>query len=253
MKKVNLKSLGCYLGCTLILGSTIAFTNPTITQAEEIRVESTQLNRENFSDEIFYKTIILNIEGEDVPYEVSYRKYVANKNDNLSSISRKMCKELYGIDEKEFVKQTGKYTTLYWPTIAFSTGKTNDTIKAGDVLLCPATEEDAEALLEHTKATGWYAKFVTVNRIYEAARRKGSTLRQVIEEICRTCYGMEPTDEFVERYARYQANHMIDPKNAEFFRNLDYVLYLPEDQDKRWLAGELLPSLEDMGYNIRQK
>ena len=230
----NFKNFVCYLGCTLVIGSTIAMSIPKIAHTEKINVQKVQsgqarnAKKGSFQKDDFYITI-----GNET---ILCKKYIANDSDSLSTISKKACRELYG----------QKGDTIYWPVIAYINNKKNTIVVPGEEFLCPVSLDDAITLLEMVNENGYKSYFIKKNHVYS---KKYSTVRDEIAKICKEYYGIQVTEEFVQKYINAQKKYLKNPKYKEIL-NPEHEI---KTNDEKWILTEWLPTLEDLGYSKKKK
>lgn len=161
---------------------------------------------------------------ELMEYEESqYRRYVVAKGDNISLISKKICR---------YYEQ--EPTTKYWPVLAFL-NQFPRVIQPGDILIFPGTFEDMDGLWSDLKETGWIDRYVAKNKVYsksKSSKSKGTTVGDLIAEI----YGSEyKNPEFVQRYlkiqgldSKYSIDSVISGNNDALFELTDWIPTLEE-------------------------
>ncbi len=154
---------------------------------------------------------------ELMEYEESqYRRYVVEKGDNVSVISKKICR-YYGEDA----------TTKYWPVLAFL-NQFPRIIKPGDVLIFPSTFEDMDSLWNDLKEAGWIKKYVRENKVYSSQKEKKIvTVKDLLSDI----YGSQNVDStFVSNYLRvlglsgkYNGDSKIEGNYDATFELTDWI------------------------------
>ncbi len=159
---------------------------------------------------------------DPLDYEESqYKRYVVEKGDNASLISKKICR--YFGEEP---------TTKYWPVLAFL-NQFPRVIRPGDIMFFPGTFEDMDSLWNDLKDIGWIKKYIKENKVYSSQRvRKVETVKDLIMEI----YGLKdvsPT--LVSSYLsmiglsdKYNINTKIDGNNDALFELTDWIPMLEE-------------------------
>lgn len=161
---------------------------------------------------------------EILDYEESqYKQYVVKNGDNISKISRKICK-YYNEDP----------TTKYWPVLAFLNGFPK-VIHEGDVLVFPGSFEDMVGLWQDLDEMGWIKRYVRANDVYGNSKRKDDfTIGDLLAEI----YGDEVcTDpDFVDLY--------LEAHGLKGQYNIDTIV---KDYDGLFsMLTEWLPSVEEL-------
>ena len=145
---------------------------------------------------------------EPMEYEESqYKRYVVEKGDNISKISRKIC-NYFGEEP----------TTKYWPVLAYL----NDfprVIQPGDIILFPGTFEDVDGLWQDLNETGWIKSYVEQNDVYGNNKKNRKTVSDLVKEI----YGENVDINFVRLYLdalglsqKYNINSVISGNNMLF-------------------------------------
>ena len=167
---------------------------------------------------------------EKVEYEQKeYLRYVADKTDNLSKISRKIC-HYYGIE----------VTTKYWPVLAFLNDVKKAIVRPGDIFLFPITIDEMEELYELLNTSGWIKAYVKANNIYKHKKKEVITVGDLLAEIYgdKTC--VDP--DFVYAYLKMHGLDGLYTIDSVIDHSTDMLFYLTE-----WL-----PTVEDV-ENYQQK
>ena len=152
----------------LIVSSSISIGDIGEVRAEGIKTQSTSFEQKNYQQGM--------IIDDPLEYEESqYKQYVVKKGDNISKISKKICR-YFGEDA----------TTKYWPVLAFLNGFPR-VIQPGDILIFPGTFEDVNSLWEDLNEIGWINNYVKVNDVY--GKRKKDVLDSTVGDIIASIYG----------------------------------------------------------------
>ena len=161
---------------------------------------------------------------ETVEYgEKTYLRYVADKTDNLSQISRKICR-YYGVE----------VTTKYWPVLAFLNDVKKAIVRPGDVFIFPLTIDEMDELYEALITSGWIKAYVKANNIYKPKKKVIVTVGDLLAEIYgdKTC--VDP--DFVQAYLKMQGLDGVYTIDSVIDHKTDMIFYLTE-----WL-----PTVEDI-------
>ena len=159
---------------------------------------------------------------EPMEYEESqYLRYVVEKGDNISKISRKICKYF---DEEP--------TTKYWPVLAFL-NEFPRTIQPGDVLIFPGTFEDVDGLWQDLNDAGWIKKYVKENNVYGSKKKKRETVGSLIAEIYGESACADP--DFVSLY--------LEAQGLSQKYNIDSVI---DGNDMLFELTEWIPTIEEL-------
>ena len=136
---------------------------------------------------------------EEAKPDAKFNIYIVKENDNLSRISEKICRKVYGIEP----------TTKYWPVLAFMNGYPR-IAQPGDEISFPTTLAEMEARLTYLKKSGLYGQYVRANNIY----KKKLTVQGLLNEIYGNAICVDP--DFIATYLEtlglsdvYDANSVI--------------------------------------------
>lgn len=215
-KDIKIKFISGVVAATLFTGGNLVFSN----------------NINAYADTIIKKKFGTFIEDFDSKEEGEYIKYVVQSGDNLSNISRRVCR---------FFEKT--VTTKYWPVIAYL----NDyprTINPGDEVIFPSNFEDIDNMLKTLDESGWVSEYKRQQKkrreLKEKYREdnKDNTVGAIIDDI----YGPGASNDkdFVNKYlsevglSRYNVGTVLT--KDEIFR-----------------LTESIPSIEDLSVKIKKK
>ncbi len=164
---------------------------------------------------------------EQAEPDAKFNIYIVKEGDNLSRISEKISRKVYGIDP----------TTKYWPVLAFMNGYPK-VAQPGDEILFPTTLEEMEARLTYLKESGLYGKYVRNNNIY----KKKLTVKGLLEQIYGKKVCVDP--DFIQTY--------LKTLGLEGTYDADSVIKTTDDL---WFLTEWIPSLpqmygEDFWYHV---
>ena len=173
------------------------------------------------------------IEDCDEYEEGEYTKYVVQKGDNASNISKKICR-YFGVES----------TTKYWPVIAYL----NDyprTINKGDQLIFPSSYKDMDDLLNQLDESGWtnnYKKLLKKRKEIKE-KYKADNLYNTVGAILDEIYGAGTRNdqEFVNKYL-----------NAVGFAG-DYDADTILTKEEIFKLTEWIPTLEELNINVKKK
>ena len=231
--KKQIKNFCLYTGIALAIGVG-SIISPSTTNAEEVKpIVEVIDDTKNYKIGTFSEDEIDVFIGDRI---IKCTIYVVKKNDSLSAISGKVSKKYYG-----------KYASKYWPAIAYLNAKESTIIHVGDKILCPINEEDAIYALEVAKETGYTSNFIKKNKVYQG--KKYPTVREIVAKICEKEYGMKATEDFIQRYLYVQKKNLVNPENKKYFDPDREV----KTNDEIWILSEWFPTLEDLGYKVKQK
>ena len=144
--------------------------------------------------------------------------YVVKEGDNLSRISEKLCRKVYGIEP----------TTKYWPVLAFMNGYPR-VAQPGDEMIYPETLDEMEARLDFLKKSGLYGKYVRQNNIY----KKKFKVKDLLNDIFGSTVCVDP--DFINQY--------LTTLGLEDKYNADTVI---DTVEELWNLTEWIPSLPQM-------
>ena len=143
--------------------------------------------------------------------------YIMKDGDNLSRVSEKLCRKVYGIEP----------TTKYWPVLAFMNGYPK-VGQPGDEIIYPATLEEMEARLSFLKKSGLFAKYVQQNNIY----KKKFTVSDLLHDIYSSQVCVDP--DFIANYLEtlgltgiYDADTVIQ-STQDLFYLTEWIPSLPQ-------------------------
>ena len=154
---------------------------------------------------------------EQAEENAKYNKYIVKEGDNLSRISERISRKVYGIEP----------TTKYWPVLAFM----NDyprVAQPGDEIIFPTTLEEMEARLSYLKKTGLFAKYVQNNNIY----KKKFTVSDLLHDIysSQVCVDQDFINQYLETLGLtgiYNENSVITSTN-DLFLLTEWIPSLPQ-------------------------
>ena len=196
----NLK-LSQKIGSVLLAGS-IILSSPTAALAEKAPKEGSYIL----------------VGTEQAEPDAKFNIYIVKEGDNLSRISEKICRKVYGIEP----------TTKYWPVLAFMNGYPK-VAQPGDEILFPTTLEEMDARLTYLKESGLYGKYVRNNNIY----KKKLTVKGLLEQIYGKKVCVDP--DFIQTY--------LKTLGLEGTYDADSVIKTTDDL---WFLTEWIPSLPQM-------
>lgn len=190
--------------CALVLAGSIALSSPSVI-AEKI--ETKGMNGQFLEQRLEYE-------------ESQYKLYVVEEGDNISKISKKICR-MFGEE----------VTTKYWPVLAYLNGFPR-VIQPGEIIQFPDTFEDMDSLWSDLKDSGWIKNYVKCNDVY-GHKNKKITIGEILDSI----YGMGASKDpvFVQTYleavglggGKYNANSKLNG-------------------DQYWQLTEWIPTIEEL-------
>lgn len=160
-------------------------------------------------------------EETQVEEKAPYIEYKVINGDNLSLISKKICR-YFGTEE----------TTKYWPVLAFLNSYPR-IINPGDIIIYPSTIEKMDALLETLNNTGWIHRYAYANQVYATPGTQIKTVKSVLTSI----YGDIVDDEFVIRY--------LNLVGLSDTYDINTIFNNPYDSS---VLADWVPTLEELGY-----
>lgn len=216
-KNIKLRFISGVVATTLAVGGTLMLSNEP----------------NAYADTIVKKKFGTFIEDFDPYEEGEYVKYIVQKGDNLSNISRRVCRYF----EKNI-------TTKYWPVIAYL-NEYPRTIHVGDEVIFPSNFEDMDELLKTLDESGWitsYRRLLKKRKEIKAKYiedNKDNTVGAIIDDIYGE--GKSSDKDFVKRYLSVVG--LSSSYNETTILSKDEIFKLTES----------IPSLEELEVKVKKK
>ena len=177
------------------------------------------------SSKKYYKPgtfIEINMEDE----ESKFNQYIVAANDNLSIISRKICK-YFG----------EKQSSEYWPVLACLNGYPK-VIHKGEVILFPKTFEKLVQMRDNLEEIGWTTSYKIANDVYGKRKKHKVSVNQVGQLLASMYIGKDICidEDFINLFLEYKG---LDD---------NYTLIYDDvyDEDVLYAFTESIPNLDDL-------
>ncbi len=166
--------------------------------------------------------------------ESKFNQYVVAENDNLSVISRKVCKYFGEEQSSEF-----------WPALGFLNGYPK-VIHKGDIILFPTSFEKLKKLNDNLQEIGWTTNYKIVNDVYGKRKKHRVSINQVGELLGSMYIGENVCidEDFINLFLEYKG---LDGKYSLTYDDIF-------DEDILYDFTESIPSMDELIlYQMQRK